>query len=146
MFYAINQIGGGVTILQTVGDASPKDVVKKWHPDQLAEHDLSSITTLDPAHVPQDRTFRNAWHLNNGAIKADIERARDILRDMIRTKRAPLLAALDVEFQRADEKGDASAKKRIAAEKQKLRDATDDPAIAGAKTCEELKAHLARLN
>ncbi len=42
----------------------------------------------------------------------------------------------------ADEKGDDVLKSSIANEKQKLRDATQDPIIDAAKTPEELKAAI----
>ena len=50
------------------------------------------------------------------------------------------LAALDVEYQHADERGDVAEKARIAAKKQALRDVTADPAIEAAQTPEALKA------
>lgn len=73
-------------------------------------------------------------------ITVDMAKARDIQRDRIREMRAPVLAELDIAYQRADEQGDAEAKADIAARKQALRDATKDPAIDAAKTPEELKA------
>lgn len=87
--------------------------------------------------IPNDRTFRNAWRTD---LTVDMEKARDIWRDRIRAARAPLLAALDVEYQRADEAGDAAAKADVVARKQALRDATADPAIEVATTPDHLKA------
>jgi hypothetical protein len=57
---------------------------------------------------------------------------------MIRAERAPKLEALDVEFMRAVEAGDAEKQAEIAAKKQALRDATDNPAITAATTPGEL--------
>jgi hypothetical protein len=73
-------------------------------------------------------------------IKVNMTKAVEIKKDMIRAERAPMLDSLDVEFMRAVEAGDEVAKAEIAAKKQALRDATKDPAIAAAKTPEELKA------
>lgn len=73
-------------------------------------------------------------------IRVNMDKARDIKKDMIRAERNPKLAALDVEFMRAVEAGDTAAQAVIAAKKQALRDATDDPAIAAATTPDELKA------
>ncbi|TWT11879.1 hypothetical protein FQU96_14705 [Reyranella sp. CPCC 100927] len=67
-------------------------------------------------------------------------RAREIWRGKIRQARAPLLAVLDVEYQRADERGDADAKATIVARKQVLRDAPNDPAIEAAQTVDDLRA------
>ena len=73
-------------------------------------------------------------------IKVNMDKAREIKKDMIRAERNPKLAALDVDFMRAVEQGDTDLQATIAAKKQALRDATDDPAIANASTPEELKA------
>ena len=73
-------------------------------------------------------------------IKVNMDKAREIKKDMIRAERSPKLAALDVEFMRAVEAGDTDLQATIAAKKQALRDATDDPAIASATTPDELKA------
>lgn len=72
-------------------------------------------------------------------ISIDMTKAREIKRDLIRAERAPMLAALDVEFMRAVETGDTAAQQAIAAEKQRLRDATKAPAIDSAQTPDELK-------
>lgn len=73
-------------------------------------------------------------------IKVNMTKAVEIKKDIIRAERAPILAELDVAFMRAVEAGDAVAQADIAAKKQALRDATKDPAIAAAKTPDELKA------
>ena len=73
-------------------------------------------------------------------ITVNMDKARDIKKDMIRADRTPKLEALDVEFMRAVEAGDTAAQATIAVKKQALRDATDDPAIAAATTPDELKA------
>jgi hypothetical protein len=72
-------------------------------------------------------------------IRVNMDKAREIKKDMVRAERAPKLEALDVEFMRAVEVGDAAAQATIAAKKQALRDATDDPVIINAATPEELK-------
>ena len=73
-------------------------------------------------------------------ITVNMDKAREIKKDMIRAERKEKLEALDVEFMRAVEQGDTEAQATIAAKKQALRDATDDPAIASASTPDELKA------
>jgi hypothetical protein len=73
-------------------------------------------------------------------IKVNMTKAVEIKKDMIRAERAPILDGLDVAFMRAVEAGDSKKQAEIAAQKQALRDATKDPAIAAAKTPEELKA------
>ena len=68
----------------------------------------------------------------------DMAKAREIHKTNIRTARAPKLAELDIEFQKAQEtSADTSA---IVAKKQALRDAPADSGIASASTADELKA------
>ena len=68
----------------------------------------------------------------------DMAKAREIHKTNIRIARAPKLAELDVEFQKAQEtSADTSA---IVAKKQALRDAPADSDIASASTADELKA------
>lgn len=55
-------------------------------------------------------------------ITIDIEKAKAITKDRLRAERVPLLAALDVQFQRALESGDDTS--AVVAEKQRLRDIT----------------------
>jgi hypothetical protein len=73
-------------------------------------------------------------------ITIDIARARDVWRNRIRKARAPVLAVLDIAYQRADEDGDAAAKATVAAQKQVLRDAPAAPEIEAATTPEQLRA------
>lgn len=86
-------------------------------------------------HEALDRDFPNAIS-PSGTI--DMGKCREIQKSRLRNVRAPVLAALDVEYQRADESGNAAEKKRIVERKQALRDATADPRIAAAKTPAEL--------
>ena len=68
----------------------------------------------------------------------DMAKAREIHKTNIRSARAPKLAELDVEFQKALEtSSDTTA---IVAKKKALRDAPADSAIDAATTDAELKA------
>ena len=71
-------------------------------------------------------------------IKIDMAKAKEIHRKNIRDARAPKLAALDVDFQRALETSSGTA--LIVANKQALRDAPAAAGIATATTTDELKA------
>lgn len=69
-------------------------------------------------------------------IVINIDKAKEVTKDRLRTEREPLLQVQDVAFQRALETGaDTSA---IVAEKQRLRDITT--LADQATTLEELKA------
>jgi hypothetical protein len=69
-------------------------------------------------------------------IVINIDKAKDITKDRLRTERKPLLQAQDVAFQRALEEGADTA--AIVAEKQRLRDITQ--LADQAETLDELKA------
>lgn len=105
----------------------------------------TTIQIVDPATIPADRAFRNAWKVGTGAIGIDMPRAREIHRANLRSMRATKFTELDVAYMRADEAGDAALKATIAAQKQALRDAPNDPAIELAKTPEELKIAIPAL-
>ena len=68
----------------------------------------------------------------------DMAKAREIHKNKIRVARKPLLEALDIEFQKAQEtSADTSA---IVAKKQALRDAPADSGISAASDAAALKA------
>lgn len=102
----------------------------------------TNIRIADDTEVPADRTFRNAWTPD---LTVDMAKARELHKDTLRGLRSPQLAALDVEYQRADEAGDKTAKRDIAARKQALRDVTKHPAISAATTPDELKAAVPKI-
>jgi hypothetical protein len=61
------------------------------------------------------------------SIRINIDKAKAIKLDQLRAERAPKLAALDLAFMRAVERGDLLAQASIAAQKQALRDVTKTP-------------------
>ena len=73
-------------------------------------------------------------------IKTDMAKAKEIHKQNIRIEREPLLAELDVEFQKALETDDATKKAEVIAKKNALRDAPADSAIDAATDEAGLKA------
>ena len=71
-------------------------------------------------------------------ITIDIEKAKEIVKEKLRLDRKPLLEAQDVLFQRALETGADTTD--IVAEKQRLRDITND--VDAMTTEAQLKAKL----
>ncbi len=100
----------------------------------------TDVHVIDSDIVPVDRSYRDAWDFDGEKFVIDMPAAREIHRNKLREARRPLLAALDIEYQRADEAGDVMKKQQIAAQKRTLRDVPADPAIEAAQTPEELKA------
>lgn len=72
-------------------------------------------------------------------VTVDMAKAKAIWKDKIREARAEKFKELDVQYQRADEAGDAATKAAVVAKKNILRDAPADPAIDAAATTEDLK-------
>jgi len=58
-------------------------------------------------------------------IGINVDKAKEIHKDIIREVRKPLLQSEDVTFMRAVEAGDTDTQAAVAAKKQALRDATD---------------------
>ncbi len=77
---------------------------------------------VDVADIPSDRTFRNAWCVEGNGIGHNYQKCCDITKERLRAERAPLLAASDVAYMRAQEAGASTT--AIVAEKQRLRDVT----------------------
>ncbi|MCK5920962.1 MAG: hypothetical protein KAG66_08470 [Methylococcales bacterium] len=69
-------------------------------------------------------------------LTVNLNKAKDITRERLRADRAPLLATLDIEFQRALESGADTSD--IVKRKQELRDVTDQ--VSSATSLAELKA------
>lgn len=90
--------------------------------------------------VPSERTFREGWEANaaTGVISVNMTKAKEIWRDKLRQERKPRMEALDVEYMKALEAGTGAAE--IAAQKQTLRDITNDSRIDAATTPDELAA------
>lgn len=138
--YLLERSDGGVSIMRLVGDTTPEKEVAKWPKE---EQDI--IVGIHPAtedDIPKDRTFRNAWSRKNPnkPIEVDMEKARSVWKDKIREARALRFTRLDVEYMRAEERGDEAKKLEIVERKKLLRELPQDPRIEDAKTVEELKA------
>ena len=75
-------------------------------------------------------------------ISIDMDRARALHRTRLRAARLPLLAALDIAWQRAMEAGDSGLAADVVAQKQVLRDLPASPAIDAAETPDQLLAAM----
>lgn len=106
---------GGVSVCVPTGEIHIDDVKAKDTP--------SHSIVVNSTDLPEaDNDFFNAWELSNGAVSVNITKAKAITKERLRAERAPLLAAQDVLFQRAQESGaDTTA---IVAEKNRLRNIT----------------------
>ena len=73
-------------------------------------------------------------------IGVNIPKAKELQKERFRQVRKPLLEALDIDYQRADEAGDASKKTEVATKKQALRDVTNSTALNDATSEAEVRA------
>jgi len=126
---------GGVAI--TVISDEFKKTSKEYAEQFEKPVDLTAVAyDLD---LPEYRDFRNAWKWDN-AITVDMEKAKEIHKERLRSAREPVLQKLDVEFLRAVELGDTKKQSDVTRKKQELRDVTENTAIINAQTPEELRA------
>ena len=76
------------------------------------------------------------------SITVNLTKAKDIAKDNLRAKRAPILSALDIQFQRALETANTELQTSIAAQKQTLRDITAHETIVNASDVNALKTAM----
>ena len=122
---------GGVSTCIPTGEISIDAVMEKDVPKGKG----ARIVNL--ADLPnQYNDFYDAWEMNATSVTVNKAKAVEITKKRLRMERAPLLAAQDVLFQRAQESNsDTTA---IVAEKNRLRDITD--LATESKTLEQLRA------
>jgi ubiquitin len=120
---------GGVSVCVPTGELSVEAVKAKDCP--------ANSYIVDQADLPnEDGDFFDSWEQSGGVVTVNFAKAQEQTKSRLRSERAPLLAAQDVAFQRAQETGaDTSA---IVAEKQRLRDVTK--LVDSATTLTELRA------
>lgn len=125
---------GGVSVCIPTGELDIHAVKAKDTPS-------TSIIVQDSELPQADNDFFNAWELADGVVSVNLSKAKEITKARLRAERAPLLAAQDVAFQRAQESGaDTTA---IVAEKQRLRDVTG--LVDGCTTTAELRGLTCQL-
>ena len=73
-------------------------------------------------------------------IGVNIPKAKELQKERFRQFRKPLLEALDIDYQRADEAGDTSKKTEVATKKQALRDVTNSTTLNDATSEAEVRA------
>lgn len=131
---------GGVSVcVPAPGARRPKETNDQWLARVIVSDvpsGASDVHIVDVDALPADRTFRNAWAINDGQVGVDMVTARDVHRNRLRQARKPLLDAADVEMTRAFK--DPAKQDEIEARRQALRDVTEHPDIEAAQTPAEL--------
>ena len=120
---------GGVSVCAPTGELNIETVKAKDTPEHSIIVDADTLPNADG-------DFFDAWELNGETVAVNMDKAKAITKNRLRAERAPLLAAQDVLFQRAQESGADTTV--IVAEKNRLRNITNlvDPC----STTAELRA------
>ncbi len=148
MKFAYRNAEGGIAIVVGAPRAHIERSLKRKISDEEYRALVAQGIPKDATEVQQlpddwqpidDRTFRDAWEIDGKGVKVWMERAREIHKQHLRRQRESEFDKLDVEQMIALGYGDKAEQDLVEAKKQKLRDAPSHPAIAMAKTPDELK-------
>jgi hypothetical protein len=112
------------------------------HPDRRSFTGWKRLTDAERLLVEQDRPYRRALVLRNGALEHDIDAARECHRNHLRRMRAHALPQLDAQWMRATGQGQKEEGARVERKRQQWRDAPSDPRIASAPDLGALKQLL----
>lgn len=117
----IYQNGDGVAVIFPSPDSklTLAEIIEKDTPQG------ASVIVVEAENLP-DRHFREAWEFDaqQGPV-VNVEKAKEVQRNLWREARAPKLLALDTAMIRALEDGDDVRRAAIVDEKQALRDVTE---------------------
>lgn len=108
---------GNVCVVIPTGEEPIEAVAAKVVPPGI------SYKIVDASDIPTDRTFRNAWKLENDQITEDWAKSVEITKNRLREERKPLLEAADVQAMR-DIEATGAVSPETAALKQSLRNVT----------------------
>ena len=131
---------GALAITWVFFDVDPEGERDRIIENGNAPGDAVAINAETPLRVGEPYEFKSALIWNGSKVDCDIDKARDVRREHLRLERAPLLAILDVLYQRADEQNDLVAKAEIVRQKEELRNITEHPDLIVAKTVDDLRA------
>lgn len=113
------------------------DKVLEW----IKNKDAPKGTIVEISSLPNDRYFRDAWACNDSlnGVSVDMPKACNIHMNNLRVVRNKMLYQLDIDYMRADERGDIKSKADVSTKKQQLRDIPQKYDLTVAKTPDELK-------
>ncbi len=106
-------------------------------PDTLIKIGVDTVNATDVT-MPANRDFRDAWQLSGTVIDVDMNAARDIQRERIRTERIIAFEANDIALRDAVLSADATAQITYTARRDALRDAPASALITSAATPDAL--------
>ena len=94
---------------------------------QKSIHDknITNYEFINEADIPKSREFRNAWILKDKKVDFDLNKAKDIQLERIRSKREEKLKELDYKINEAILLDNSESKTKLAKERQELLDITE---------------------
>ena len=114
----------GIAITTIVDGTDAEDAALSMQANGSIPSSWECVATNYNGNMPNMMLFDAfVWGDTINAVLIDMVRARALTKERLRMERGPLLAALDIQFQRAQE--DALPTTEIVAAKNKLRDVTD---------------------
>ena len=148
--YVFTRPDGGVSIIHGMPKSDIEKILGELTDEEYEAHvyersipaNAINVIKIALEDVPASREFRDAWTHDGKNFGHDLEKARAIQLERIRVARAPKLAALDIDYQKADEAGDVDLKKTIASQKQHLRDITSTLKTKTLTSIEDVKDEL----
>lgn len=136
-FYCLKSPTGKVAILNLAVGGNLERAIEKF---KVLNFDPVEVFPITKDELPKDREFRNAWVLDpNKKVTHDLEKAKRIVKDRLRTEREEEFTKLDVDVTKALAQGDSQKASEAESKRQKLRDVTNHPVIENATTIESLK-------
>ena len=138
---------GGLSVVtparNTLGETLTTDEEIEQRAWDALPADAINPQFVDPAVIPTDRTYRDAWRHDAGnTVTHDMAKCRAIHRENLRLLRKPKFEKLDAEFMKALEINDTASMAVISAKRQALRDAPQYQGIDVAQTPDDLKAMI----
>lgn len=102
-----------------------------------------SYRVVEEDKIPQDRTFRDAWHDTGDVISHDMEKAKQIHLNRLKLIRNEKLQKLDKDYMLSIEHSQVDKAKQIVNKKQQLRDMPVKALLdmSGVGSVEELKEY-----
>jgi len=90
--------------------------------------------------IPGDDYFREAWDIKDKKIEINMEKAKKIHIDNLRSKRKEIFTSLDTDYLKSIEENDVAKTSEISKKKKQLRDMPLDPVFSSAQNADHLKS------
>jgi hypothetical protein len=101
---------------------------------------FTEVVQIDKTKIPKVAEYREAWEFNGSDVVYNLEKAKEVHRNKLRSARIEIFEKLDIEISKALAQGDQQKVSEIETKRQKLRDAPTSSRVASVDTLDKLKA------